>query len=89
MANVFKDEFVDGLLDQGRAEDEARGRAEGEARGRAEGEASMLLRVLLARGFEVPNDVRQRVQSCTDIAQLEAWGDRAVTATSLHDIFAA
>jgi len=81
MATVFKDEFVDGLLD--------RGRAEGEARGRAEGEAAMLLRVLAARGFTVPDDIRQHVQSCTDIAQLEAWGDRAVTATSIDEIFAA
>jgi hypothetical protein len=81
MATVFRDEFVDGLLDQGRAE--------GEARGRAEGEAAMLLRVLAARGFTVPDDVRQRVRSCTDIAQLEAWGDHAVTAKSLDEIFTA
>ncbi len=89
MATAFRDEFVDGLLDRGRAEGEARGRAEGEARGRAKGEASMLLRVLAARGFAVPDDMRQRVQSCTDVAQLEAWGDRAVTATSLDEVFAA
>lgn len=81
MATAFKDEFIDGLLD--------RGRAEGEARGRAEGEGAMLLRVLAARGFTVPDDVRQRVQSCADIAQLEAWGDRAVTAHSLDEIFTA
>jgi hypothetical protein len=85
MATVFKDEFVDGLLDRGRAE----GRVEGEARGRAEGQAAMLLRVLAARGFAVPDEVRRRVQSCTDITQLEAWGDRAVSATSLDEIFAA
>jgi hypothetical protein len=89
MATVFRDEFVDGLLDQGRAEGEARGRAEGEARGRAEGEAAMLLRVLAARGFTVTDDIRQRVQSCMDIGLLEAWGDRAVTARSLEEIFTA
>jgi len=93
MATVFRDEFVDGLLDQGRAEGraegEARGRAEGEAQGRAEGEAAMLLRILAARGFGVPDDVRQRVESCTDLLQLEAWGDRAVTARSLEEIFTA
>jgi hypothetical protein len=93
MATAFRDEFIDGLLDQGRAqglaEGEARGRAEGEARGRAEGEAAMLLRVLAARGFTVPDDLRQRIQSCTDLARLEAWGDRAVTATSLDEIFTA
>ena len=77
MATVFRDEFVDGLLDQGRAQ------------GRAAGEAAMLLRVLAARGFTVPDDIRQRVQSCTDLAQLEAWGDRAVTARSLEELFTA
>jgi hypothetical protein len=71
MATVFRDEFVDGLLDQGRAA----------------GEAAMLLRVLAARGFTVPDDIRQRVQSCTDLAQLEAWGDQAVTAGSLEELF--
>jgi hypothetical protein len=89
MATVFRDEFVDGLLDRGRAEGEARGRAEGEARGRAEGEGAMLLRILAARGFAVPDDIRRRVESCIDTAQLEAWGERAVTATSLDEIFAA
>jgi hypothetical protein len=81
MATTFPDPFIDGLLDQGRAE--------GEARGRAEGEAAMLLRVLAARGFTVPEDIRQRIQSCTDLARLEAWGDQAVTACSLDDIFTA
>jgi hypothetical protein len=79
MATVFKDEFVDKLLDQGRAE--------GEARGRAEGEAGMLLRILAARGFSVPDEVRGRVLSCGDTAQLEAWGDLAGTAESLEEIF--
>jgi hypothetical protein len=88
MATVFKDEFIDKLLDQGRAEGEARGRAEGEARGRAEGEAEMLLRVLAARGFSVPDDIRERVLSCQDTTQLEAWGDLAGTAGRVEEIFA-
>jgi hypothetical protein len=89
MATTFPDPFIDGLLDQGRAQGRAEGRAEGETRGRAEGEAAMLLRVLAARGFTVPDDIRQRIQSCTDLARLEAWGDQAVTANSLDEIFTA
>ena len=81
MATVFRDEFIDGLLDQGRAE--------GEERGRAQGEAAMVLRVLTARGFTVTDDIRQRVQACTDLDQIEAWGDRAATAGSLDEIFTA
>jgi len=76
MATAFKDEFIDGLLDQRRA-----------GRGRAAG--AMLLRVLAAKGFTVPDEVRQRVQSCKDLAQLEEWGERAVTAKSLDEVFAA
>jgi hypothetical protein len=72
MTTVFpRDDFIDGLLDQGRAE----------------GEAKMLLRILAARGFVVPDDVRERVTGCTDLTQLESWGERAVTATSVTEIF--
>ena len=83
MTTVFEDDFVERYI----AEGEARGRAEGEARGRAEGEAGMLLRVLAARGFEVPGHVRERVLACTDLGQLESWGDRAATAATLDDVF--
>jgi hypothetical protein len=47
----------------------------------------MLLRFLAARGFTVPDDIQERVQSCQDTDQLEAWGDLAATAESLEDIF--
>jgi hypothetical protein len=73
----LKDEFVDGFLDQGRAE------------GRAEGEAQMLLRIMSARGLDIPEHIRARVAQCADIARLEAWADRAATATSPDDIFEA
>jgi len=73
----FSDDFVD------------RFRAEGEAKGRAEGEASSILRVLAARGLEVPDKVREQVLSCTDISQLETWTVRAATATSLEEVFGA
>ena len=79
MTTVFKDDFVERY--------KAEGRAEGEAKGRAEGEAGMLLRVLAARGFDVTGHVRDRVLSCADMGQLESWGDRAVTAASLDDVF--
>jgi hypothetical protein len=80
MTTVFpRDDFIDGLLDQGRSE--------GRAEGRAEGEAKMLLRVLAARGFSLPDEIRERVTGCTDLAQLESWGERAVTARSVREIF--
>ena len=71
MTTVFKDEFIDRI----------------KAEGQAEGEARMILRVLAARGLEVPAEIRQRVLSCADTGQLEAWGDRAATAASRDEVF--
>lgn len=73
MKTVLKDDFVDGLLDQGRAE----------------GEARIVLRILTARGLPVTDEVRDRVTGCADTSQLEAWADRAITATVIEDVFGA
>jgi hypothetical protein len=54
---------------------------------KAEGAAGMVLRILAARGIEVPGPVRERVRSCTDLGQLETWADKAATAASLQDVF--
>ena len=75
MTTKFRDTFVDRLL------------AEGEAKGEARGEARTILRVLAARGLEVPAEVREQVLSCTDVSQLDIWADKAVTAASLEEVF--
>jgi hypothetical protein len=54
---------------------------------RAEGEARLLLRMLEGRGIDVPDDIRSRITECTDLDQIEAWADRALTATSIRDVF--
>jgi hypothetical protein len=79
----LKDAWVDGLLDQGRAE----GRAQGEAEGRAQGHIEMLLQLLGTR-FAIPASIRSRVMACTDTTQISIWFDRAITATSLDEVFA-
>ena len=71
MTTKFRDTFVDRLL------------AEGEAKG----EARAILRVLAARGLEVPAKVREQVLSCTDTSQLETWTDRAAIAVSVEEVF--
>ena len=83
MMTHLKDPFVDGFLDQGRAE----GRAQGMAQGVAQGEAHILLRIMAARGLDIPEHIRARVAECADTARLEAWADRAATATSVAEIF--
>jgi hypothetical protein len=66
-------------------------RAEAEQRylraGALQGEAHALLRILERRGFALDASRRARVVACDDRAVLDAWLDRAVTATSLHEVF--
>jgi hypothetical protein len=71
MTAKFKDEFVDRLL----------------AEGEAEGEARTILRVLAARGLEVPAKVSEQVLSWTDSSQLETWTYRAAIAVSVEEVF--
>ena len=62
------------------------GEAKGEARGRTEGEARAVLAILRARGIAVPDDIRTRITTCTDLDQLDTWVHRAATATTIHDL---
>jgi hypothetical protein len=60
---------------------------QGMAAGRAEGEAAAVLAVLSAREIDVPEQARVRISECTDLARLESWVRRAVTACSVEDLF--
>lgn len=51
------------------------------------GRAEMLL-VLLEMRFSVPDDIRKRVEKCSDETQIKAWFKRAVNASSLDEVFA-
>jgi hypothetical protein len=79
MSIVIKDPFMDRLI--------AKGLAQGMAQGMAKGKAELLLRYLNAR-FDVPDDRRTQVEECTDAGRIEAWLDRAITATALDQVFA-
>jgi flagellar biosynthesis/type III secretory pathway protein FliH len=89
MTTVYKDDFIDRYKAEGRTEGKAEGKAEGRIEGKAEGSAQMILRVLSARGMQLPADIRERILGCSDSRQLEMWGDRAATAVSLDDVFGA
>ena len=60
------------------------GREEGMVRDRAQ----MTLSILEWRGIPVPDAVRERVEACIDLDQLETWAQRAVHATTADDLFA-
>jgi hypothetical protein len=64
----------------------AEGIAEGKAEGKAEGEARSVLMVLAARGITVPDDLCQRITSCTDLNQLDTWVQRAATITTAEQL---
>ncbi|MFE6729431.1 MULTISPECIES: hypothetical protein [Streptomyces] len=55
--------------------------------GRVEGRAEDILRILDLRGVPVPEAARQRVSACTDLAVLDVWFERAVTAPSADAVF--
>ena len=57
--------------------------AEGHAQGRAEEAARALLTVLGARGFVVPDSVRERILAQRDPERLERWLARAAVAASI------
>ncbi|WP_433509934.1 hypothetical protein ACQP2T_39310 [Nonomuraea sp. CA-143628] len=58
-----------------------------EARGEARGLATALLRVLERRELKIPSDLRQEIESCSDLELLNLWHDRAITATTSDDVF--
>jgi hypothetical protein len=74
------------LLRELDARAEARGKALGEARGKALGEGSAVLTVLDARGVRVPEAVREQILACTDLARLDTWLRRAVTAATADEV---
>jgi predicted transposase YdaD len=59
-----------------------RGREEGLIRGRAED----ILRILSSRRVQVDDSARQRILTCTDVATLDRWFDRALNATTLREV---
>ncbi len=61
--------------------------AEREARGAQRSLAASVLRVLARRGVHVDEATQARVLDCDDTATLEAWLDRAATATTARDVF--
>jgi hypothetical protein len=87
MTTVLKDDFMDGLIAEGLEKGMERGMEKGLAKGLAKGRTEMLLDLLDAR-FTVPANIRKRVEACTDTARIKTWFKRAITATTLDEVFA-
>ncbi|MEV0179511.1 hypothetical protein AB0I54_09440 [Streptomyces sp. NPDC050625] len=59
----------------------------GRAQARAEGRAEDILRILDRRGIEVPEAVRERITTGTDLDILNTWFDRAITVVCVEELF--
>ncbi len=59
---------------------------EGEAKGEAKGKAESVLAVLAARGLAVTEAQRARILTCSDLAELDRYLQRAITAGSTDDV---
>ena len=86
MTTAVAREYRSELLRELAAQHEARGEALGEARGEARGEGQAVLTVLDARGVPVSPAVREQILACADLARLESWLRRAVTAGTAEDV---
>jgi hypothetical protein len=60
----------------------------GEVRGEVKGEIDAIFNVLDVRGLEVADDARERISRCNDLNQLKVWVRKAVTVTSVDELFA-
>ncbi|MGW3952736.1 hypothetical protein ACWEKM_17825 [Streptomyces sp. NPDC004752] len=76
------------LAEQVREEGREEGRKEGRKEGRVQAWRETILSVLGRRGIPVPQAVRERVNACADLGQLEVWLRRALHATNATDLFA-
>ncbi len=74
------------LIERGRQQGREEGREEGRQQGLLQGRAEYVLRILTARGVQVDEPARQRILTCTDLATLDRWFDRALNATTLAEV---
>ncbi|WP_375764774.1 Rpn family recombination-promoting nuclease/putative transposase [Archangium gephyra] len=56
-------------------------------RGHRKGLKHAVLRILTKRGLLVDEQSRQRILTCTDVTTLDTWLDRALTATTLAEVW--
>ncbi|KFA91647.1 Rpn family recombination-promoting nuclease/putative transposase [Archangium violaceum] len=78
--------WAEDMMERGVQKGLVMGRQEGRQEGRAEGLSGALVRILTSRGVHVDEAARQRILTCTDMATLERWFDRALNATTLSDV---
>jgi predicted transposase YdaD len=88
----YQSDFARRYYGQGRADGRAEGRATGQATGQAEGlakgRAELVVRQLALRFGALSNEVQARILAAS-IADLDAIGERLLTARTLQDALGA
>jgi hypothetical protein len=84
----FVESFVNVGLEQGLEQGRELGRAQGIAEGAMRAKADDVLKILDARQLKPTKDQRGQVTAATDLAQLDLWFDRALTAATATEVFA-
>jgi hypothetical protein len=74
--------FFEEYFEKGRQ----KGLDEGLAMGLAKGRAEAVLDLLAMRGVRVDSKARERILSCTDLATLGRWFERAARATHISEV---
>jgi hypothetical protein len=90
-ATEWKDDWLESFTEKGRVEGEAKGEAKGEARGEAKGAVSAkvtaIMKVLSVRDLHPTKKQLSQLAACTDLATLDRWFDRSLTAASAAEVF--
>jgi hypothetical protein len=61
---------------------------QGKAEGKVEGKAEALLVILQQRKLEISDEQRRQIAACPDVATLDRWLDRALSARSVDELLA-
>jgi hypothetical protein len=80
----WKSDFVDSYVEQGREQGREQGLEQGLVRGRRQD----LLKALDLRGLRPTKEQLAQVSGATDLAQLDRWFERSLTATTADEVFA-
>jgi hypothetical protein len=75
----WKDDFIESYVNVGLEK--------GLEQGLEQAKSEYVLKALDKRGLELTMEQREQVSACTDLAQLDQWFDRALTAATTADVF--
>jgi hypothetical protein len=83
MTTEWKDDFVEGFVNQGREE----GRELGITEGAISAKIGALMKVLGSRQLKPTKKQLGQVAQCTDLAKLDRWFERSLTAETAAEVF--